>query len=402
MGEAHKRLIYVGGGREALETLAKAQALGIEIIHFQHKDQFKPALLPFVSRVVLADYRQHALAAALARTLHEHLPLDGVLSLSEDGVVPAAAIGEALGLEWNSLKTAVLLKEKPQMRELLNNKQFSPVAACVCRSAGDLREFLRNCGPPMIVKPTNASGSLGIFRIDDAAQCDEVWERLQALEQTEAMAEEYLDGPEISVESFSFAGKHLILTVTDKLTMENYVEIGHSMPAALPHDFRQQLESFTCTFLNIVGLREGPAHTEIKLTRRGPRIIESHNRPGGDRINELVRLVTGFDMKASTFARMCGMLDEPDFAPRPSAAAAIRFFRPTPGVVRSITGENRVRCCEGFAELAVGVEVGKRVGAITESYDRIGHVIATAGTADEAVQRCERMVGMMVIETAVD
>ena len=61
------------------------------------------------------------------------------------------------------------------------------------------------------------------------------------------------------------------------------------------------------SFLDAVGLVEGPAHTEIRLARNGPRIIESHNRNGGGRINELVRLTFGFDIKATAPGWACGL-----------------------------------------------------------------------------------------------
>lgn len=392
-----KRTIYVGGGREAAETLSKAQPYGVEIIHFQRKEQLKPEILPLIGSAVLIDYDDIGLATAIARTLHERLPLNGVLSLSEDGLVPAAAIGEALGFRWNSLHTALTLRDKPRMREVLRKAGFSLVAARVGRTAEDLRSFARSQEAPIIVKPTNASGSLGVFRIDEEACCDEVWQRLQPLHLQEFLMEEYLDGPEISVESFSCNGVHVILAITDKLILPNHVEIGHSMPSALDASTRAAVTRFTQDFLDVVELREGPAHTEIKLTRKGPRIVESHNRPGGDRINELARMITGFDMKAASFGRICG-LDAPLTQPPPAVGgAAIRFLVPRPGVVRAISGEDRVRSSDGFVELRLNLKVGDRIRPINESYDRVGYVIAHGASSAEASARCESMLRMLNI-----
>jgi hypothetical protein len=68
------------------------------------------------------------------------------------------------------------------------------------------------------------------------------------------------------------------------------------------------LETFTRQFLDAVQLEEGPAHTEITLTSRGPRVIESHDRPGGDRINELVRVAYDVDLKAIALGGPSGLV----------------------------------------------------------------------------------------------
>src|SRR3954451_2540780 len=208
---ASKRIMYIGGGREAVETLEKVKSLGLEVVYIQRKGQFKDALLRYVDHVALIDYQDLDVLIPLAKTLQGIFPLTGAISMSEPALVPTAHVCAALGLPGNSVETVRLLKDKSLMRQRLNALGISPVAARVGRALADMSDFARERGLPIIVKPTDAGGSLGIFKIDDPAQLAEAWERVQELNLSCFLLEEYLDGPEISVESFTFHGRHMIL-----------------------------------------------------------------------------------------------------------------------------------------------------------------------------------------------
>lgn len=394
-----RRILYIGGGREAQETLEKANALGLEIIYIQQKDKFREALLQYVHQVVLIDYHDSDILIPLARTLMALFPFAGALSLSEDALVPTAQVSEALGLPGNSLQTVLLLKDKARMRQRLNEIGFSPVTARIGSALADMQSFVQEVGLPVIIKPVDASGSLGVFRVEQSDQLAAVWQEVQKLELERFLMEEYLDGPEYSVEAFSFHGNHIILACTDKRTLPNFVEIGHSIPAQLDEETRRRMAQFVTAFLDAVNLQEGPSHTEVKLTSKGPRIIESHNRPGGDRINEMVRAACGVDMKTMAFAWACGLTDPLTSSPPLQRGAAIRFFTPPPGGLREISGTEEAMRTEGVLEWALNVKAGDTIPPIRESYDRVGHVLATGADVREAIRRCEQAIRLVKFVT---
>jgi hypothetical protein len=171
------------------------------------------------------------------------------------------------------------------------------------------------------------------------------------------------------------------------------------MPADLDDWTYRQVVDLVTRFLDVVKLEEGPAHTEIKLTSNGPRIIESHNRPGGDRINELVRVACGVDMKRIALGWPCGLVAPLADAPRLESGAAVRFFTPPPGVVREVSGLDAVRDAEGVVELHLALQVGDRVHPVTESYDRVGWVVCRGANALEANRRCDEVLRRVSIVT---
>lgn len=397
---AKKRIMLVGGGRETVENLEKARALGLEVIFVQKPSLYKEALAPLVDHAVLVDYADPELLVPIARGLHRALPFATAISLSEDGLVAAANVREALRLPGNALETVVRLKDKAKMRVHLARCGVSPVAATVATSADTVVAFMRENPGPVALKPTDGSGSFAVFRVDVIDEVAAACASLAKLGVGRFLVEEYLDGPEMSVEAFTFHGRHVIVAMTDKLTSEHHVELGHSMPAALDEATRRAVADLTCAFLDAVALREGPSHTEVKLTRKGPRIVESHDRVGGDRINELVRVAYGIDMKALALGWAADVVDALPGPPAPCAAAAIRFVTPPPGVVRSVEGVDEARAMPGVVELKVTVAPGAKVRPLRESYDRVGHVLAGGSDVGEAVRRCEEVLRAVRVATS--
>lgn len=397
---SNHRVLYIGGGREAYETLGKAHSLGLEIFLIQRMEKLEEPILRLVKNALIVDYKNPSLLIPLVKTLHDLFQFKCVMSLSEDALISAAQASEAIGLPGNSLETVRLLKDKSLMRERLNTMGISPVAARIGLGAEDLSLFIREIGAPIIVKPIDGTGSLHIFKIDGPEQIETLAQRLTSLGMERFLMEEYLDGSEISVETFTFARRTVVLAVTDKLNFPNHVESGHTIPAQIDERTYGQVARLVEEFLAAVNLTDGPAHTEIKLTSKGPRIVESHNRPGGDRINELVRIAYGVDMKQMAFEWSCATMDPLPGPPQNIRGAAIRFFDPVPGVVREIVGLEQVRNATGLAELQLNLKVGDVVRPMTHSHDRVGHVIAQGRDAQEAVRLCEDIVKSVRVITA--
>ncbi|MEV0586299.1 ATP-grasp domain-containing protein [Nonomuraea sp. NPDC050310] len=401
--------IAVIGGRA--KFVRKARELGMNVVYVQHPNQYDQSHWPYVDQALLVDYTDTERLLPLVRALHDVHPFDAVISLYELGVQPAALIDEMLGLGGYSLETVDLLLDKASMRQRLNALGISPVAAAVGRTEQDLRAFAAAHGLPIFVKPVAEAGSIGVFAVRDEADLAAIPARFRELEATfdpadlagpldRFLMEEYLDGPEISVETLSFDGRHVVIGITDKvLGGPGFVEVGHSSPSRHPAAALRAAEELVLTFLDAVGLRHGPGHTELKLTSRGPRIIESHTRIGGDRINELTELAYGVDMDRYALGARLGLLEPLPASPRPVGGAAIRFLTPPPGTVLSITGEDAVRADPALVELELSVGPGDVVPPLTWSEDRIGHILARGATPEDAIAACTRLAALIHIQT---
>lgn len=137
-----------------------------------------------------------------------------------------------------------------------------------------------------------------------------------------------MEGPEVSVETLSFDGHTHIIAITDKVTTGSpeFVEMGHSIPSQLSIDTKLQIEKVVIAAIKAVGINNGPSHTEIIITKDGPKVVELGARLGGDNITtHLVPFATGVDMVEACIEIAFG--NNPVLNKRISMGSAIRYFK---------------------------------------------------------------------------
>ncbi|MFE6334315.1 ATP-grasp domain-containing protein [Streptomyces sp. NPDC057798] len=389
------RIALLGGRPNVLKS---ASDLGCEVVLMHTPGAYDPAAAAqWCSEVVETRLSDEDGSVAAGRELFARQPVVRFFSPSELGLVAAARLNEEFGLGGNSVRTVRLLKDKSAMRRHLAEVGMSPVRFRVVHGEAELVAFLTELAGPAVIKPLDYGGSALVYRLDGPAEAGEIWRQVEAAGRTRMLVEEFLVGLEVSVEAFSDNGVHTVVAVTDKLLGAGFVEAGHSVPARIDERTRREIAELTAQLLDAVGLVEGPSHTEIMITDKGPRIIESHNRAGGDSIPELVRRAYGVDLVRSAVAVPLGLEAWTPEVPAATAGAAIRFVSAEPGVVTGVEVPDPVP--EGVV-LDVKARPGTVVPPVTWSVDRVcGHVIAVGADAAEAVDRCEKALAGIKITT---
>lgn len=248
----------------------------------------------------------------------EHI--DGICTIASDVAAPTVAyVAERMGLVGNSYEASLKANNKYLMRQTFMDAGV-PCPQYMCVDADHAQDRLRGIdytmSLPLIVKPSDRSGSLAVNKV-------EYWENLSAaVEQAqsvsfrhEAMVEEYIEGREISVEFISYQGKHYPLQITDKVTTgaPHFVELEHHQPSSLSADMYQQIYAITNRALDALGVTNGASHSEYKITDDGRiAIMEIGARMGGDFIgSDLVQLSTGYDFVRGVIEVALGEFNEP-------------------------------------------------------------------------------------------
>jgi len=391
------RVLIIGGNKR---VLTRAKSLNIEVLSIQQKSTCTDELLEFADvNYLVENYDDIDNIVDLAKKIYEERPFSCAVSLNEYALIVAAYVNERLNLQGgNSVALVKLLRNKEVMRDFLNKRNISPVLYEVGSSLEDINNFMGKVDGSIIVKPIDGAGSLGIFKIVDSKDAEEKLNQIKKLKITSFLMEEYLDGPEISIESFSFNGEHSVIAVTDKLIQENFVEIGHAVPSQIAPSLKDEVIELVIEFLTAIELKNGPSHTEIKLTSKGPRIVESHNRIGGDNITELVRISCGLDIITLTFQWACNLV-EPVVKPVTfDKGAAVRFIIPLPGVVKEFKGTEEVLASPYTEALHFNVAVGDEVRSVKYSNDRAGYIIAHGQNTAEANKNCDDFLKKIYIE----
>jgi biotin carboxylase len=382
------RVLLLGGKDSGFRSISE---LDVDVCLLQVQADLSPLQVERATDLIVLDHLPDSLAERLARELDELRPFSTVVSFYESRLELAARLGERLGVVHNPLPAVLRTRSKLAMRRLLEARGLPSVRYAECWQPGDVQDFLKLVGPPAVLKPSAGSGSRGVVLIDSFSDVEAAWRWCVSGGDLPAIVEEFVDGTEYSVESMSRRGHHDILAITEKITTgrPSFVETGHQLPARLPPGEAEAVRAMVTTLLDTVGHSWGPAHSEVRITPdRGPVIIETQTRFGGDQIWEMVELVTGERFGAATVAGLLGLADTGAVTPK-SQAAAIRFFAYENATVQDVRGVEEARGLPGVVRVDIRAKPGQVLGPLTGSWSRQGYVLAIGETVDQAVSRAE-------------
>lgn len=437
MEEKQKKMMILGASSLQVPAIKKAKELGYQIILVDYDENAVGFALADVKLVVSTLDQEEVYRQAL---IYEP---DVIITSTSDGPVRTAAyVNERLGKRPDlSYENAICATIKSNMRDRL--KQCG-VPIPKYYEAKDFQGFLEavdQLNGHCIVKPADNAGSRGVVLlnepkraadlfIDDGMLIERVSQeklregqkrRLIAYEKRlndvmnrtyqysrensrngTVMVEEYMQGPEVSVEIMVVEGEPHILTITDKyITPPPYfVELAHCEPSRLGMEIQDQIRQVAAQAVKAVGIENAPAHVEIKVTKDGPKIVELAARLGGDFItSKLVPLSTGIDMVGASVLLATG--EKPDLTPTRKQGAAIHFIHvreEQSGVLDGITVPEALYRAEGVEEIALYKKPGEAVQGTHSSNDRLGHVITVGETPEEAMERGERILAQIEVE----
>lgn len=392
-----KRLLMIGGWTELFE---KSKACGFDLTVVQKKTDLKPRDFDVADNVVTMPM-ESAEVVDVAAALHRANPFDAVISFQEYGVLNAARIAERLGIFGNPLAAVEFARDKGRMRQRLLEAGIPSIPFALAASVDDVHAFARDAGWPAIIKPVNASGSDCVRKLASSDEVAPAFERIMATHpHSHVLVEQFMRGPEVSVEAITWEGRHRILGTTDKITTgaPNFVELGHTHPSSLPPGVIDEIHALTLRVLDAIGHRYGPSHTEVIVTEEGPRLVEAHTRTGGDRLFEIVELVHGVDLFAATLQGFA--LSFPELPSKEPSAAAIRFFHVPQGVVAELDGIDEARQMPDVVRVDHTLALGMKIGPLRHSGDRPGYVLVHAPTREDAVRRVEAAMARVRIGLA--
>ncbi|GAA2577456.1 ATP-grasp domain-containing protein [Dactylosporangium fulvum] len=385
------------------ELTDRARALGVETFVVTTKRRAGLEHIGHARMTLVVDDLSDDQVLPVVTAAHRLAPFSACVSLTEYGLEPAAAIAAALGIRGFDADAVRRTRDKALMREALARAGLSEVAAQECVSADEAHRFAKRHGYPVIVKPVDGVGSAMVRRVDGPDDMVLAFPDADAAPAPRFLVEQYLTGPEYSVECFTVDGAHTVLAVTEKHLIGGaeqaaYVELGHAVPAALAEPDRAAIVALTVEALTVLGVDGGPSHTEVKVTPSGPRIIETHTRVGGDYIPDLVQRVTGVDLYEQTVRWAAGLPMSLAAIPG-GCGAAIRFFTPDPGVLTSVHGASLISNLPGVVRHELTVRSGDTVPPVRRSLDRSGYVLAVGEDGRAAMALCERAVGLVRFES---
>ena len=358
-----KNLAIIGASYLQLPLISKAKEMGYTTHVFawaandvgeQAADHFYPISI-VEKEAILARCREIGIA--------------GICSIASDlAAVTVNYVASELGLPGNSMECTRRSTNKHLMREAFQAGGDPSPQSMEVDEQTDLSGL--ELQYPVIVKPTDRSGSRGIFKLDNEEGLKEaVRAAMKESFEKKALIEEFAEGEEYSVEGISRNGQHHILAITKKYTTgaPHFVETGHMEPAPLDAEMQEKVKRVVVHALDSLGITDSASHSELKIDDQGRiRIIEIGGRMGGDCIgSHLVRYSTGIDFVRAVIQVTCG--EEPDLRPvSEPVAVEVKYIMTDDDVVQMEKDREAGRILEQIAFFP------ENLGKATDSSNRAG------------------------------
>lgn len=275
-----------------------------------------------------------AMIAAANEVASKH-KISGVLCWCEELIVPTAELAAALNLPGGTPEAYSQCRDKHLTRLALAAAGTPSAASVLVATTEQAQVAAQQIGYPVIVKPRALAGSVGVVKVESAVQLDAAFAvactaQIDGYPRYDAgvLVEEYLDGPEISIDSACVKGEATALFIARKHIgyPPYFEEVGHTVDAQDPLLSDPAVCDLVTSAHTALGIQDGTTHIEVRLTPSGPRVVEINGRMGGDLIPLVGKFATGIDLGRVAIDIACGAT--PDLQSKFQQVAEIRFLYP--------------------------------------------------------------------------
>ena len=302
--------------------------------------------------------------------------IDAIVTAATDKpLVMMARIAEKYGFPFYSVETAQWSTDKFQMKQRFMDGGVPCAKGRLVKSVDEVEDFEY----PVIIKPRDNSGSRGVkfccSKTELEASMSEAFDvsRLDTV-----LVEEFIEGPEYSIEGLHYDGKSEVIQFTEKKTTEfpYNVELGHKQPAYLTEEQRNTIREIISRIGKTLKFENCPSHTELKINDRGIFVIETSPRLGGDYITStLVPLSTGINMEDQLLHIALGEKVDTNTG-RTNQASGVCFLSLKCGKVEAIDKKiNEVAKMPNVKGFSTSLKIGDIIHPITSSLNRYGQFI---------------------------
>ena len=309
----------------------------------------------------------------------EHYCIDAIVTAATDKpLVMMAQIAEKYGFPFFSVDTARWSTDKFLMKERF---EFGGIPHARGRLVSQV-EDAEGLVYPVIVKPRDNSGSRGVKLCRNQEDLKtSIAEALDNSHMDSVLVEEFIEGPEYSIEGLHYDGTSEVIQFTEKKTTDfpYNVELGHKQPALLTDEQKDAIRKIVAKIGSALRFENCPSHTELKINDRGVFVIETSPRLGGDFITStLVPLSAGINMEDQLLNIALGNPVDTKTG-RVEKAAGVEFFQFPEGLGKSLDTQVYYRFKDpDVVSLHLKLKEGDHIKSIASSLDRYGEFIGLA------------------------
>ncbi|MGX4593236.1 ATP-grasp domain-containing protein [Leuconostoc sp. JNUCC 76] len=394
------RVLLVEPSFYGVEFVKSAKSLGCEVVCVvsNQDNPKKYGYEDYYDDLIVADIRNaESILEAIEKSSYTNF--DAIIPATDYVTEITAKVNEKLQLFGNSVSATHFARNKDAARKVYAQKNVPSAKFSVVKNIDEAIQASQKIGFPLVLKPVNTASSINVFYIDTVQTLVERFQEMTKLKESymgfkvknEYLMEEFLTGPEFSVELFLNSNSIAFVEVTAKKTTKPpyFVELMHTFPAEIRLEDKQVIVDAAFKAVQSIGFENGPAHVEVKLTETGPKIIEVNGRPGGDCItSDLILNAYGVNIFTKTVELYLNR--KITFNVAKNKCSIIKFlFSNKSGRLKEIKGLKEIKSLPEFNRMKIMKQLGDTVIPPTNSDDRIGYYILTGNSASELVKKVQ-------------
>ena len=317
-----------------------------------------------------------------------------VTAATDKPLIMMARVAEKYGFPFFSVETAQWSTDKFQMKKRFLEGSIPCAKGRLVRCVEETADMVY----PVIVKPRDNSGSRGVKLCRTKEELEQsMTEALEYSKLDSVLVEEFIEGPEYSIEGLHYDGKSEVIQFTEKKTTEfpYNVELGHIQPANISEENKVKIREIVAKIGKALKFENCPSHTELKINEHGIFVIETSPRLGGDYITStLTPLSTGVNVEDELLKISLGEKISP--CPQSVQYSGVRFFAFEEGnMIKHILDSNFVKTWPHVVDFSFNLKEGDCVNQITSSLNRYGHLTLIAGnraSIEDAFEKYEKAI----------
>lgn len=360
------------------DFVAAAQALDVDLVVASEQ----PPPLDMGDGYLQIDCSDPETAAAAVIALGDDVPLDGVVSADDRGVIIAAIAASRLGLAGNDPSAAASTRNKAKMRDRLAAHEVPQPAFRTLSPGEDATEAGDQLGYPLVVKPVSRSASQGVLRVDSSHDLELTIRRVRAIVGDEdLLLEKYVPGFEVAVEGLVREGELTVLAVFDKPDAPSGPSFPETIlvtPSRLGEEEMSECVRVARQTIAGLGLSHGPVHIELKVDRDQVRVIEVAARSIGGLCSRSLSFGLMDTTLETLILRNALMMDKPELRRQTEASGVLMIPIEQAGTLRMVRGIEESRDIEGITGIDLTIPPGTPVSPVPEGDRYLGFVFARA------------------------
>jgi len=393
-------VIIIGAGLMQVPLIEAARRMGLRTVVTDYNRRAPGFVLADIALEV--STRNIDFSVLTARRIADQIPIRGVLTVGTDASRTVSAVAAALELPGIRYDVAERATNKVKMRDCLRSHGVPSPDFEYVWTRDEARRAVVRLGLPVVMKPADNMGARGVRLLNSKKEVDEAFtEARRASVSGMLLVEEYMEGPELSIDALVWGGKIRITGIADRIICGSpyFIELGHTLPSAMSRKIQDEAVKVMKQGIRALGIDIGAAKGDIKITPEGAKIGELAARLSGGYMSGFTYpLATGVDLMSAILRISMGEAPG-DLTPSLNRVAAERAIIPSPGRITRIAGIKEAQSLPGVEKLFTMYNVGDLYKTPTSNMGKFGNFIAVADTRGELFALCDRVQSTIKITT---